>query len=205
MNTAFEHSIAHIATAARGIGRAAAAAFRWLAAAKEDIRTSRPLPAHAPLMPVDDRAPAAGDSPRSGLCSATRELFGAAPGGFAAASVRIVSQGATASYSGNIDAAGDREMMQRIEIYTKDWCAFSMRAKALLDAKGLDYDEIDVTSDIVREREMIALSGRHTVPQVFIDGEPFGGSDDLARLEATGALDRILGGGLSRRRPVRAA
>lgn len=106
-------------------------------------------------------------------------------------------------------AAGDRQgngkTMKRIEIYTKDWCAFSARAKALLDAKGLDYHEIDVTSDAAREREMIARSGRRTVPQVFIDGEPFGGSDDLARLEATGALDRILGGDLSRRRPARAA
>ncbi len=95
--------------------------------------------------------------------------------------------------------------MKRIEIYTKDWCGFSVRAKALLDAKGLDYHEIDVTEDSVREREMIARSGRLTVPQVFIDGEPVGGSDDLAGLEATGALDRILGGEPSRRRAARAA
>ena len=95
--------------------------------------------------------------------------------------------------------------MKRIEIYTKDWCGFSARAKALLDAKGLDYLEIDVTEDTVRERAMIARSGRRTVPQVFIGGEPLGGSDDLARLEATGAFDRILGGDLSRRRPARPA
>ncbi len=95
--------------------------------------------------------------------------------------------------------------MKRIDIYTKSWCGFSARAKALLDAKGLDYDEIDVTSDAAREREMIARSGRLTVPQVFIDGDPFGGSDDLARLEATGALDRILGGDVSRRSAARAA
>ncbi len=88
---------------------------------------------------------------------------------------------------------GNRNVRNRIEIYTKDWCGFSARAKALLDAKGLDYHEIDVTEDTVREREMIARSGRRTVPQVFIDGEPVGGSDNLARLEATGALDRILG------------
>ena len=82
--------------------------------------------------------------------------------------------------------------MSRIEIYTKDWCGFSARAKALLAAKGLAYDEIDVTHDPAREREMMAWAGRHTVPQVFIDGAHVGGSDDLARLEATGALDRIL-------------
>ena len=95
--------------------------------------------------------------------------------------------------------------MKRIEIYTKSWCGFSARAKALLDAKGLDYHEIDVTEDSVREREMIARSGRRTVPQVFIDGEPVGGSDDLARLEATGALDRILDRDVSRRSAARAA
>ncbi len=95
--------------------------------------------------------------------------------------------------------------MKRIEIYTKSWCPFSVRAKALLDAKGLDYHEIDVTEDSAREREMIRRSGRRTVPQVFIDGEAIGGSGHLARLEASGALDRILGGGPSRRRAARAA
>ena len=95
--------------------------------------------------------------------------------------------------------------MKRIEIYTKSWCPFSVRAKALLDAKGLDYHEIDVTEDSAREREMIHRSGRHTVPQVFIDGEPVGGSDDLARLEASGALDRTLGRDVSCRSAARAA
>ncbi len=103
------------------------------------------------------------------------------------------------------DTQGNGMTMKGIEIYTKDWCGFSVRAKALLDAKGLDYHEIDVTEDSVREREMIARSGRRTVPQVFIDGEPVGGSDDLARLEASGALDRILGRDVSRRSAARAA
>ena len=85
--------------------------------------------------------------------------------------------------------------MARIEIYTKDWCGFSRRAKALLDAKRLDYREVDVTEDPVGEREMIARAGRHTVPQVFIDGTHVGGADDLARLEASGELDRILAAG----------
>ena len=83
--------------------------------------------------------------------------------------------------------------MTRVEIYTKSWCGFSQRAKALLDAKGVDYHEVDVTEDTVREREMIARAGRHTVPQVFIDGAHMGDADDLARLDATGDLDRMLG------------
>ncbi len=83
--------------------------------------------------------------------------------------------------------------MTRVEIYTKSWCGFSRRAKALLDAKGVDYHEVDVTDDRRREGEMIARAGRHTVPQVFIDGAHMGGADDLARLDAAGDLDRILG------------
>ena len=85
--------------------------------------------------------------------------------------------------------------MTRVQIYTKSWCGFSRRAKALLDAKGVDYHEVDVTEDAVREREMIVRAGRHTVPQVFIDGAHVGGADDLARLDAAGDLDRILGTG----------
>ena len=83
--------------------------------------------------------------------------------------------------------------MTRVQIYTKSWCGFSQRAKALLDAKGVDYREVDVTEDTVSEREMIARAGRHTVPQIFIDGAHMGGADDLARLDAAGHLDRILG------------
>lgn len=82
--------------------------------------------------------------------------------------------------------------MADIEVYSKKWCPYCHRAKALLDAKGLVYEEIDVTSDSSREQEMIERSGRWTVPQIFIDGESIGGSDDLALLNATGELDRRL-------------
>jgi GrxC family glutaredoxin len=79
-----------------------------------------------------------------------------------------------------------------IEVYFKEWCPYCHRAKALLESKGLAYKEIDVTSDSIREQEMIERSGRWTVPQIFIDGEGVGGSDDLAQLNATGELDRRL-------------
>lgn len=82
--------------------------------------------------------------------------------------------------------------MDQVTIYTKDYCGYSWRAKALLEAKGVPYTEIDVTADPQREAEMIALTGRHTVPQVFIYGEHVGGSDDLAALEANGQLDNLL-------------
>lgn len=81
-----------------------------------------------------------------------------------------------------------------VEIYHKTWCPYSRAALALLDRMGIAYRDIDVTDDRVGEREMIARAGRHTVPQVFIHGEPIGGFDDLARLQRQGTLDALLRG-----------
>ena len=81
----------------------------------------------------------------------------------------------------------------RVEIYFKDWCPFSVRALALLDAKGVAYAPIDVTDDLEREREMRIRAGRHTVPQIFIDDLHIGGYDDMAALDAAGSLDPLLG------------
>lgn len=83
--------------------------------------------------------------------------------------------------------------MASIEIYSKEWCPYCAKAKALLKAKGLSYQEIDVTADEARQQEMVARSGRRTVPQIFLDGVSVGGYDDLANLNATGELDRRLG------------
>ncbi len=80
-----------------------------------------------------------------------------------------------------------------IEIYSKEWCPYCIKAKRLLDSKEVKYTVRDITSDRKLEREMIERSGRRTVPQIFIDGEGIGGYDDLARLNAAGELDRILG------------
>jgi alkyl hydroperoxide reductase subunit F len=85
--------------------------------------------------------------------------------------------------------------MATIEIYTKEWCPYCAKAKVLLTSKGLDYQAIDVTSDVLREQEMIRRSARRTVPQIFIGGQSIGGYDDLALLNATGELDRTLGTG----------
>jgi alkyl hydroperoxide reductase subunit F len=79
--------------------------------------------------------------------------------------------------------------MNRIEIYSKSWCPYCAKAKALLKSKDLGYTEIDVTDDSVREAEMIERSGRRSVPQIFIDGESIGGYDDLAASNASGELD----------------
>lgn len=83
--------------------------------------------------------------------------------------------------------------MAEITIYTKPWCGYCWRAKRLLDAKGLDYTEIDVTDDATAEAEMINRSGRTTAPQIFVDGEHLGDSDHIMMLERDGKLDSILG------------
>ncbi len=83
--------------------------------------------------------------------------------------------------------------MPKIEIYTKAFCPYCYRAKALLDEKGADYEEIDISMGGPRRSEMIDRAhGRTTVPQVFIDGKHIGGSDDLAALDRRGGLDPLL-------------
>jgi glutaredoxin 3 len=72
--------------------------------------------------------------------------------------------------------------MNRIEIHSTNNCPWCVRAKSLLPANGLDFDEIDLSSDRARALEMIERSGRRTVPQIFIDDEPIGGFDELSKL-----------------------
>jgi glutaredoxin 3 len=81
-----------------------------------------------------------------------------------------------------------------VEIYTKAWCGFCSRAKRLLDSKGVDYVEHDITLGGPRRAEMLERKpDAFTVPQIFIGGQAIGGSDDLARLEREGKLDSLLG------------
>ena len=85
-------------------------------------------------------------------------------------------------------------MAAKVEIYTKAWCGFCHRAKRLLSSKGVDFVEYDVTMDRAKRDEMVQRRpGAMTVPQIFIDGEAIGGSDDLAALERAGKLDSLLG------------
>ena len=84
--------------------------------------------------------------------------------------------------------------MPKVEISTKSWCPHSARAKDHLDFKGVRYEEIDVTTDSIREMEMVHRSGRHTVPQIFIGDQHVGGNDDLLAADASGRLDELLYG-----------
>jgi glutaredoxin 3 len=84
--------------------------------------------------------------------------------------------------------------MARIEIYTTPFCPYCFRAKALLIAKGVAFEEIDVMMEPKRRAEMKERSGGgKTVPQIFVDGQHLGGSDELAELDREGRLDGLLG------------
>ncbi|WP_420403418.1 glutaredoxin 3 [Nisaea sp.] len=83
--------------------------------------------------------------------------------------------------------------MAEVEIYTTMFCPFCVRAKKLLESKGVTYTEIDVTmSSSKRAAMQERADGRHTVPQIFIGDVGIGGSDELAALEASGKLDGML-------------
>jgi len=85
--------------------------------------------------------------------------------------------------------------MARVEIYSTMFCPFCYRAKQLLQAKGADFAEVDVTMSPGRRREMKErAAGQYSVPQIFIDDAHIGGCDDLYALEAAGKLDRLLNG-----------
>jgi GrxC family glutaredoxin len=73
--------------------------------------------------------------------------------------------------------------MNKYEIYTTGAsCPYCVRAKALLQAKGLDYTEINITEDASLVEEMVTRSKQRTVPQIFIDGESIGGYEDLVKV-----------------------
>ena len=84
--------------------------------------------------------------------------------------------------------------MARVEIYSTLFCPYCARAKGLLEKKGVAYENIDVLEHPERRDEMIERAGgRYTVPQIFIDGEHVGGSDELHALDHEGRLDAKLG------------
>nr|WP_309622905.1 glutaredoxin 3 [Novosphingobium sp.] len=82
----------------------------------------------------------------------------------------------------------------KVEIYTKWGCPYCVRVKALLDGKGVSYDEYDITLGGPKKAEMLQrIPGASTVPQVLVAGQALGGSDDLQALNRAGKLDPLLG------------
>ncbi|MDT0582362.1 MULTISPECIES: glutaredoxin 3 [Alteromonadaceae] len=85
--------------------------------------------------------------------------------------------------------------MQKVELYTKGYCPYCKRAKALLSQKGVEFSDVEIDKDPERRPEMIErANGRTTVPQIFIGDTHVGGCDDLFALESAGKLDSLLKG-----------
>jgi glutaredoxin 3 len=82
--------------------------------------------------------------------------------------------------------------MARIRIYTTRWCGYCVRAKALLDGKGIEYEEIALDDDAAFRQKLFDLTGGWTVPQILIDDRPIGGYTELWRLARDGGLEERL-------------
>ena len=83
--------------------------------------------------------------------------------------------------------------MAKVEIYTSPLCGFCHSAKRLLNAKGVAFEETNVMMSPAKRQEMMQrANGRHTVPQIFINGQHVGGCDDLYDLERAGKLEPML-------------
>ena len=82
--------------------------------------------------------------------------------------------------------------MADVKMYTTRFCPYCMRARMLLESKGVAFTDIAVDADPELRREMMQLSGRHTVPQIWIGDQHVGGFDDMAALDRQGKLDELL-------------
>ncbi len=92
-----------------------------------------------------------------------------------------------------INTTVDINTHTNVVLYGTRFCPFCMLARKLLKSKKVDFTEISVSGDRELWDEMERKSGRNTVPQIFINDEPFGGYDDIAALDSKGELDQKLG------------
>lgn len=76
-------------------------------------------------------------------------------------------------------------------MYTTAWCGFCVRAKVLLEDRGLEYEEISLDDDPTFRARLLEVTGRWTVPQILIDGEPIGGYSELWQLDRDGRLETL--------------
>jgi glutaredoxin 3 len=84
--------------------------------------------------------------------------------------------------------------MATVVMYTTPWCPYCIRARGLLDDKGVAYTDINVSGNAALRDEMERKSGRHTVPQIWIDDHHVGGCSELMALERAGKLNEMLRG-----------
>jgi glutaredoxin 3 len=79
--------------------------------------------------------------------------------------------------------------MARILVFSTRWCGYCVRAKTLLENRGIEYEEISLDDDPAFRQKLFDLTGGWTVPQILIDGRPIGGYTELWRLDRDGCLD----------------
>ncbi len=79
-----------------------------------------------------------------------------------------------------------------VKMYSTRFCPYCVRARNLLDSKGVKYTDVRVDGAVGLRREMVERSGRYTVPQIWIGARHIGGYDDLAGLEHQGRLNKLL-------------
>jgi glutaredoxin 3 len=83
--------------------------------------------------------------------------------------------------------------MADIKVYTTNMCGYCVVAKRLLAKRGIPFQEINVSGDAAQRAWLVKTTGRRTVPQIFIDGDPIGGSDELHEMDRSGELARRIG------------
>ena len=82
--------------------------------------------------------------------------------------------------------------MPDVTVYSTTWCPYCDRAKKLLTTRGYDYTNINLDDDPGFRAQMVEMTGRSTVPQIFIGETPIGGFDDLRALDASGKLAELM-------------
>jgi glutaredoxin 3 len=81
--------------------------------------------------------------------------------------------------------------MARVLMYTTEWCGYCVRAKTLLEERGIEYEEVRMDGDPEFRQKLLDMTGRWTVPQIFVDGQPIGGYMELWALDRSGALEEL--------------
>jgi glutaredoxin 3 len=79
--------------------------------------------------------------------------------------------------------------MARVRVYSTRWCGYCVRAKALLESRGIEYEDVYLDDEPAFRQRLFELTGGWTVPQILIDGKPIGGYTELWRLDRDGQLD----------------
>jgi glutaredoxin 3 len=102
---------------------------------------------------------------------------------------RLSDLPAKAAPVGNATTKTDVEIdVKNVIVYSADWCPFCTRAKALLKSREIPFEEINVDRVPGFREKLVEMTGRMTVPQIMVDGEPIGGFDDIAALDRNGEL-----------------